>query len=607
MRRTDIRNIAIIAHVDHGKTTLVDAILKQTHVHRNIESMGERILDSMDQERERGITIKAKNASVVYKGVKINIVDTPGHADFGGEVERTLRMVDGVLLLVDAKEGPMPQTTFVLRKALGLGHKAIVVINKIDRPDAQIDDMVNRTFDLFAHLGASDDQLDFPIVYTSALQGTASLDPEKPGVDVAPLLDTILGKIPPPAIGQDRPLQLLVLALAHDPYKGKMGIGKLLSGTLTKRQALVRIKTDGTQIPGKATDLLVFEGLERKEVAQVEAGEIVAVAGFPEIGIGETLADPEQPVPVPPVAIDEPTVQMTFSVNTSPFAGREGKYVTSRHLRERLYKELETNVALRAEETDSTDQFLVAGRGELHLAVLIEAMRREGYELQVSQPKVILREADGVTLEPYEELTIEVPVEFQGPVIEEVGLRRGELRHMRLTIHGDLQLEYHIPTRGVIGLKNALLTRTKGTVILHHIFARYEQVDPRALQVQPHGSLVAYETGTSSAYGLNIAQERGALFIGPGVEVYQGMVVGENARDEDLDVNVCKAKHLTNMRASGSDEAIVLTPPREMTLEFALEYIGPDEVVEVTPASIRIRKRLLEPEERRKAKKTRSG
>src|SRR5438552_6194819 len=559
----------------------------------------------MDQERERGITIKAKNASVVYKGVKINIVDTPGHADFGGEVERTLRMVDGVLLLVDAKEGPMPQTTFVLRKALGLGHKAIVVINKIDRPDAQIEDMVNRTFDLFGHLGASDDQLDFPIVYTSALQGTSSLDPEKPGADITPLLDTILGKIPPPAIGQDRPLQLLVLALAHDPYKGKMGIGKLLSSTLTKRQALVRIKTDGTLIPGKATVVLAYEGLERKEVAPVEAGEIVAVAGFPEIGIGETLADPEQPIPVPPVAIDEPTVQMTFSVNTSPFAGREGKYVTSRHLRERLYKELETNVSLRAEETDSTDQYLCACLYELHLAVLIEAMRREGYELQVSQPKVILREADGVTLEPYEDLTIEVPVEFQGPVIEEVGRRRGKLRHMKLTIHGDLHVEYHIPTRGVIGLKNALLTKTKGTVILHHMFACYERADARAFEVQPHGSLTAYEAGTSSAYGLNIAQERGALFIGPGVEVYEGMVVGENARGEDLDVNVCKAKHLTNMRASGSDQAIVLTPPREMTLEFALEYIDPDEVVEVTPASIRIRKRLLEPEERRKARKTR--
>ena len=605
MRRTDLRNIAIIAHVDHGKTTLVDAILKQTHVHRNIEGMGERILDSMDQERERGITIKAKNASVVYNGVKINIVDTPGHADFGGEVERTLRMVDGVLLLVDAKEGPMPQTTFVLRKALALGYKAIVVINKVDRPDAQIEDVVNRTFDLFAHLGATDEQLDFPIVYTSALHGTASLNSEKPGVDIAPLLDTILDKTPSPPIFIDRPLQMLVLALAHDSYKGKMAIGKLLSGTLTKRQTIVRIKTDGTQIPGKVTDLLIFEGLERKEGEQVEAGEIAAVAGSPEVGIGETLADPERPMQLPPVAIDEPTVQMTFSVNTSPFAGREGKYVTSRNLRDRLFKELETNVALRVEETDTTDQFLVAGRGELHLAVLIETMRREGYELQVSQPKVIMREENGETLEPYEELTIEVPVEFQGPVIEEVGRRRGELRHMKLTVHGDLHLEYHIPTRGIIGLKNALLTKTKGTVILHHLFDRYEKVDPRTLQVDPHGSLIAHETGTSSAYGLNIAQERGALFIGSQVEVYQGMVVGENARDEDLDVNVCKAKHLTNMRASGSDEAIVLTPPREMTLEFSLEYIGPDELVEGTPSNIRLRKRMLDPEERRKAKKTR--
>ncbi|TAL12365.1 MAG: translational GTPase TypA [Nitrospirae bacterium] len=605
MRRSDLRNIAIIAHVDHGKTTLVDAILKQTHVHRNIEGMGERIMDSMDQERERGITIRAKNVSVVYSGVKINIVDTPGHADFGGEVERTLRMVDGVLLLVDAKEGPMPQTTFVLRKALGLGHKAIVVINKVDRPDAQIEDVVNRTFDLFAHLGATDAQLDFPIVYTSAINGTASLDSEKTGVDIAPLLETILNKIPPPPIVTDRPLQMLVLALTQDSYKGKMGIGKLLSGTLTKRQPIVRIKTDGTIVPGKVSDLLIFEGLERKEVDQVEAGEIVAVAGLPEIGIGETLSDPERPMPLPPVAIDEPTVQMTFSVNTSPFAGREGKYVTSRNLRDRLFRELETNVALRVEESDSTDQFLVAGRGELHLAVLIETMRREGYELQVSQPKVIMREENGEILEPYEELTIEVPVEYQGPVIEEVGRRRSELRHMKLTVHGDLHLEYHIPTRGVIGLKNALLTKTRGTVVLHHLFDRYEKVDPRTLQADPHGSLVAHEAGTSNAYGLNTAQERGALFIGPQVEVYQGMVVGENARGEDLDVNICKAKQLSNMRASGSDDAIVLTPPREMTLEFALEYIGPDELVEVTPSNIRLRKRMLEPEERRKAKKSR--
>lgn len=605
MRRSDIRNIAIIAHVDHGKTTLVDAILRQTHVHRNIAAMGERILDSMDQERERGITIRAKNASVVYKEVKINIVDTPGHADFGGEVERTLRMVDGVLLLVDAKEGPMPQTTFVLRKALALGHKAIVVVNKIDRHDAQIQDVVNRTFDLFGHLGATDDQLDFPIVYTSALNGTASLDAEKPGVDIAPLLDTILNKIPPSPVFPDRPLQLLVLALVHDPYKGKMGIGKLVSGSLTTRQALTRITLDGTHVQGKATDLLIFEGLERKEVDHVEAGEIVAVAGFPDIGIGETIADPDRPIALPPVAIDEPTVQMTFSVNTSPFAGREGKYVTSRHLRDRLFKELETNVSLRAEETDSAEQFLVAGRGELHLGVLIETMRREGYELQVSQPKVILKEEGGVTLEPYEDLMVEVPVEFQGPVIEEIGRRRGELRHMKLTSHSDVHLEYHITTRGVIGLKNALLTKTKGTVILHHLFSRYEKIESRLPQVNTHGSLIAHETGISSAYGLNIAQERGALFIGSQVEVYQGMVVGENARDEDLDVNVCKAKHLTNMRASGSDEAIVLTPPQEMTLEFALEYLGPDELVEVTPTHLRIRKRLLDPEERRKARKNR--
>src|SRR6266581_2501330 len=532
MRRTDIRNIAIIAHVDHGKTTLVDAILKQTHVHRNIESMGERILDSMDQERERGITIRAKNASVVYKGVKINLVDTPGHADFGGEVERTLRMVDGVLLLVDAKEGPMPQTTFVLRKALSLGHKAIVVINKVDRHDAQIEDVVNRTFDLFAHLGATDEQLDFPIVYTSALNGTASLDSEKPGTDIAPLLETILHKMPAPPIFLDRPLQMLVLALVHDSYKGKMGIGKLLSGSLAKRQALMLMTADGRQIPGKATDLLVFEGLGRTEVERVEAGEIVAVAGLPEIGIGDTIADAEHPVALPPVAIDEPTVQMTFSVNNSPFAGREGKYLTSRHLRDRLFKELETNVSLRAQETESADKFLVAGRGELHLGVLIEQMRREGYELQVSQPEVIVHREGDKVLEPYEELTIQVPETYQGAVIEELGKRRGELRHMRL-IHSDagpseMHLEYHIPTRGIMGLKNLLVAKTRGTIIMHHVFVAYEPVEERELAVATHGSLVAHEDGTSTGYAIFMTQERGTMFIGPVVEVYRGMVVGEN-------------------------------------------------------------------------------
>ena len=606
-RRNDIRNIAIIAHVDHGKTTLVDALLRQTHVHRKIDDMGERIMDTMDQERERGITIRAKNASVIYKGVKINIVDTPGHADFGGEVERTLRMVDGVLILVDAKEGPMPQTTFVLRKALALGHKAIVVINKIDRPDAVIDDVVNRTFDLFVHLGATDDQLDFPLVYTSAINGIATLDINKPGSDISPLLDTVLEKIPGPAINANGPLQILVLALLYDSYKGKMGVGKIQSGSIARRQQVMVLGKDGAA-PGKVSDLAVYSGLERTDVEEAKAGEIVAVAGLDQVSIGDTIADAVQPSPLPRVTIDEPTVQMTFSVNNSPFAGREGKFLTSRHLRERLFKELETNVSLRVQETDSPDRFLVAGRGELHLAVLIEQMRREGYELQVSQPEVILHREGGKVTEPYEELTIQVPETYQGAVIEEIGKRRGEMRHMRL-VHSDagpseMHLEYHIPTRGIMGLKNILLAKTRGTVIMHHVFKAYETANEQDLLVAPHGSLCAFEDGTSTAYALFMTQERGVMFIGPGVEVYRGMVVGENNRDEDLDVNVCKEKHLTNMRASGSDEALVLTPPQEMSLEFALEYIGQDELVEVTPNNLRMRKRLLHPEDRRKAKKS---
>ena len=607
-RRNDIRNIAIIAHVDHGKTTLVDALLRQTHVHRKIDDMGERIMDSMDQERERGITIRAKNASVLYKGVKINIVDTPGHADFGGEVERTLRMVDGVLLLVDAKEGPMPQTTFVLRKALALGHKAIVVINKIDRPDAVIDDVVNRTFDLFVHLGATDEQLDFPIVYTSAIKGVATLDVNKPGADIAPVLDTVLAHIPAPAINAKAPLQILVLALLYDSYKGKMGVGKIQSGSIARRQGVLILGKGGAQSAGKVSDLAVYSGLERIDVDQAEAGEIVAVAGLDQVSIGDTIADAEQPFALPRVTIDEPTVQMTFSVNNSPFAGREGRFLTSRHLRERLFKELETNVSLRVQETDSPDRFLVAGRGELHLAVLIEQMRREGYELQVSQPEVILHRDGDIVTEPYEELTIQVPETYQGAVIEEIGKRRGEMRHMRL-VHSDagpseMHLEYHIPTRGIMGLKNVLLAKTRGTVIMHHVFKAYEPASEQDLLVAPHGSLCAFEDGTSTAYALFMTQERGVMFIGPGVEVYRGMVVGENSRDEDLDVNVCKEKHLTNMRASGSDEALTLTPPREVSLEFALEYIGPDELVEVTPNNLRMRKRLLHPEDRRKAKKS---
>jgi GTP-binding protein len=599
----NIRNIAIIAHVDHGKTTLVDAILRQTRVHRNIHEMGERIMDSMDLERERGITIRAKNASVFYQDVKINIVDTPGHADFGGEVERTLRMVDGVLLVVDAKDGPMPQTRFVLRKALELGHRAIVVINKVDRPDSQIEDVVNRTFDLFCELSADERQLDFPIVYASALQGTATLDIKTPSENIYPLLDVILKEVPPPMVDPGLPLQLLVLALFQDSYKGKMGIGKISSGSLEKNQQALLVRRDGSQIVSRVTSLLTYQGLERVEVEKAVAGEIVAVAGFENIGIGETITDPASPRPLPVLAIDEPTVQMTFGVNTSPFAGKEGKHVTSRVIRDRLFRELETNVSLRVSETESADTFLVAGRGELHLAILIETMRREGYELQVSQPEVILHEKDGIKQEPFEFLVIDVPAQYQGTVIEEVGRRRGILKNMIQGPTGEIHLEYEISTRGVIGLKGALMTKTRGTAIIHHVFDQYKPKIDQELGLGSHGSLVASESGLSTSYGLSNAQERGELFIGPGVDVYQGMIIGENSRDEDLDLSPCKAKKLTNMRSSGSDEAIVLTPPREMNLELAIEYVGPDELVEVTPKSIRLRKKVLDPLARKRIRR----
>jgi GTP-binding protein len=602
MKRTDIRNIAIIAHVDHGKTTLVDAMLRQTHVQRNMEDLGERIMDSMDLERERGITIKAKNASVVYKDVKINIVDTPGHADFGGEVERTLKMVDGVLLLVDAKEGPMPQTKFVLKKALELGHKAIVVINKIDRPDAQIEEVVNKTFDLFVNLQANDEQLDFPIVYASAIAGTATLDHHKPGTDLGPLFDSILEKIPAPEIWENDPLQILVLALGYDSYKGKMGIGKIYSGEVKKNQPIMQISADGTKTTGRATDISIFQGLAKTSVEQASAGEIVSIAGLEDMTIGSTITDPANPKQIPPVNIDEPTVQMTFAVNNSPFAGREGKFVTSRNLRDRLYKELETNVALKVSDTGSPDTYLVAGRGELHLAVLIETMRREGYELQVSQPEVIFKEVDGVKMEPFERVSIIVPGPYQGSVIEEVGRRKAELLGMNHTEQGDVHLEYLMSTRGVIGLKSKLLTQTKGTVILNHIFDSYRAASKVGELNLPHGSLIASETGVSNAYGLNNAQERGNLFIRPAVEVYMGMIVGENAKAEDIEINVNKTKKLTNMRASGSDDSIILTPPKVMSLEESLEYLAPDELLEVTPISLRLRKRILDPNKRKREK-----
>ncbi len=590
----NIRNIAIIAHVDHGKTTLVDAILRQTHAHRNITEMGECIMDSMDLERERGITIRAKNASVMYKDIKINIVDTPGHADFGGEVERTLRMVDGVLLVVDAKDGPMPQTRFVLKKALELGLRAVVVINKVDRPDSQIEDVVNRTFDLFCELNAHEEQLDFPIVYTSALKGTATLDLKHPSDTIYPLLDVILEKVPAPVVRPDDPLQILVLSLLQDSYIGKLGIGKILGGSLIKGQTAALIRRDGRQVNAKVTSILTYQGLDRVEVDSAAAGEIVAVAGFENIGIGETITDPNKPTPLPPLTIDEPTVQMTFGVNTGPFAGREGKYVTSRVIRDRLFRELETNVSLRVAETESADTFLVSGRGELHLAILIEQMRREGYELQASQPKVIFHEKNGVKLEPFEFLIVDLPAQYQGTAIEEIGRRKGILKNMLQTPTGELHLEYQISTRGVIGLKGALMTKTRGAAVMHHVFEEYKPVIDQDFNSAPHGSLIASESGLSNAYGLCNAQERGDLFIGAGVEVYQGMIIGENARGEDLDLSPCKTKKLSNMRSSGSDEALVLTPPREMNLELAIEYIGSDELVEATPKTIRLRKRELD-------------
>jgi GTP-binding protein len=608
MKRDTIRNIAIIAHVDHGKTTLVDTMLKQTHTVK--DDGGSLIMDSGDLERERGITIRAKNASLEYNGTKINIVDTPGHADFGGEVERTLRMADGVLLLVDAKEGPMPQTKFVLKKALELGHKAIVVINKIDKPDAQIDHTINKTFDLFVHLGANDEQLEFPIIYSSGIRGLASTDPEKlkrliadpeTPADITDLFEAVIKYIPAPEVESEKPFGMLVLALAYDNYIGKIGVGKITSGKVAKGQSLAKIKHDGSKTVGKVTALQMYQGMKAVDVTEAEAGDIVALAGFEDIQIGETLADAQNPVQIPPVHVEPPTVKMTFGVNTSPFAGKEGKLVTSRNIRDRLYKELETNVALNVEDTDKGDEFLVSGRGELHLAVLIETMRREGFEMQVSQPQVIFHEENGQKMEPYEQVTIDVPSEYQGTIIEEIGKRAGTMLSLDTMPNGEMHLEYLMPTRGLIGLKNLLLTRTRGTAIINNLFDSYKPVHELDSHANDHGSLIASEAGVSNAYGLNNAQERGVMFIGPAVEVYEGMVVGQNALDNDIELNVCKTKKLTNMRSSGADDAIILVPARPVELDFAMEYIGPDELVEVTPKSIRIRKRLLNANDRKRA------
>jgi GTP-binding protein len=599
---SSIRNIAIIAHVDHGKTTLVDGMLRQGNVFRANQDLGERIMDRMDLERERGITIVSKNTAITYRGVKINIVDTPGHADFGGEVERVMNMVDGVLLLVDAVDGPMPQTRFVLSKALAMGHRAIVVVNKIDRADARPDEVLNDTFDLFVTLQASDEQLDFPIVYTNALAGTATLDPAQAGSDLRPLFDTILEQIPAPRADAEAPLQMLVTSIDYDDYRGRIGVGRIFAGGLSAGEMVTHIDREGVQRPARVVQVFTHEGLKRVEVPRATAGDIVAVTGLPGIQVGETIASAETPVALPVTRVDEPTLRMTFSVNTSPFAGREGMFCTSPHVRARLYRELETNVSLRVEDTESPDAWLVSGRGELHLAILIETMRREGYELQVSQPEVILREFEGQLCEPMETLTIEVAEEFLGPTVEQLGRRKGEMLNMRYLGNGNVHLEFLIPTRGLIGFRTDYMSDTRGTAVINTLLAGYRPY-AGAIPTTRRGSLVATEMGIATPFGLHNAEPRGRLFIGPNVDVYGGMVVGEHCRDGDLEVNVCKRKHLTNMRSSNAEEAIRLTPPIQMSLDRSLEYIGPDELVEVTPKTIRIRKRILDGKTRMRQEK----
>lgn len=598
--RNDIRNIAIIAHVDHGKTTLVDAMLRQSNVFRANEKVQERVMDSNDLEKERGITILSKNTSVLHNGVKINIVDTPGHADFGGEVERVLKMVDSVLLVVDAFEGAMPQTKFVLKKALELKLKPIVVINKIDRPDSRPHEVIDEVFDLFVELGADDDQLDFPIVYCSARDGIAKKEIADESTSMEPLFEAIIKKVKAPVGYIDKPLQMLVTTLDSSEYVGKIAIGKIERGTLKRNQPVALIRRNGTISNVRVSSLYVIQGLKREEVEEAKLGDIVVVAGIPDINIGETIADPSSPEALPFVEIDEPTLTMNFMVNDSPFAGREGEYVTSRHLRDRLYKEIETNVSLKVEETEAADCFKVSGRGELHLSILIETMRREGYEFQVSKPTVIFREENGVTLEPVERLTIDVPEEFMGVVMEKLGPRKAEMINMTSAINGYTRLEFLIPSRGIIGFRSEFMTDTKGNGILNHVLDGYDKFKGE-IPERSRGSIVVFETGEAVTYGLYNAQERGSLFIGPGTEAYEGMIAGECSRADDIEVNVCKKKHLSNTRSSGSDDALKLTPIRSMSLEQCLEFIASDELVEVTPKTIRMRKKILNTELRKKS------
>ncbi len=599
MRREDIRNVAIIAHVDHGKTTLVDCMLRQSGRFRDTQLVGEQILDSNDLERERGITILAKNIAIPYNGVKINIIDTPGHADFGGEVERVVGMADGCLLLVDAAEGPMPQTRFVLSKAFACGVKPIVVINKVDRPDARPHEVVSEVLDLFLSLGADDEMADFPYVFSSSKQGFATLDLDHPGDSMLPLMDLILEKIPGPDVQIDEPLQMRVTTLDWSDYVGRIAIGRVQSGTIRKGQTVAHMQSDDRQKSAKAASVYLFQDLGRAEVHEVDAGDICAVVGVEDVEIGDTLSDPLTPRALPRLKVDEPTLKMTFGINTSPLAGREGKFLTSRHLRERLLRELEKNVALRVEPITGTEQFSVAGRGILHLSVLIETMRREGYELSIGKPQVIFKEIDGKMHEPFETMVVEVPTEKSGPVMELAGRRRAEL--LEMTAHNEYTfMTFSIPARGLIGLRTRMLNATQGAAIMHHRFEGYKPMTD-AIQSRTQGVLVSMLPGRAVAYALDSLQERSELFVSPGDDVYEGMVVGENSREGDMNVNPTKEKKLSNMRAVGHDDNVLLKPARKMSLEEALEYIADDEYVEVTPSLIRIRKVILKEIDRRRA------
>jgi GTP-binding protein len=596
-----LRNIAIIAHVDHGKTTLVDQLLRQSGTLDSRSSQGERLMDSNAIERERGITILAKNTAIHWQNYRINIVDTPGHADFGGEVERVLSMVDSVLLLVDAVDGPMPQTRFVTAKAFAMGFRPIVVINKIDRPGARPEWVVNQVFDLFDRLGATDEQLDFPIVYASALQGYAGLEPDVREGDMQSLFSTIVERVPPPLVDAEGPFQMQVSSLDYNSFQGLIGIGRIKRGRIRTNSQVKVVDREGRIRTGRVLQIMGFLGLQRIEVPEASAGDIITFTGMDELYISDTLCDPNRPEGLPPLTVDEPTVSMTFQVNTSPFAGREGKYITSRVLRERLFEELKHNVALRVEETGDADRFKVSGRGELHLGILIENMRREGYELGVSRPEVVLREIDGQTCEPFERVAVDIEEGHQGAVMEALGIRRAELQDMVPDGKGRVRLDYICPSRGLIGFQTEFLTATSGTGILHHVFDHYGPFKPGSIGMRNNGVLIANGSGKALGYALFNLQERGRLFIGPGEEVYEGMVIGIHSRDNDLVVNPLKAKQLTNIRAAGSDENILLTPPIRMTLEQAIEFIDDDELVEVTPLHIRVRKRFLLEHERKRA------